>query len=34
MEGKRKDEEDMQDSLVAEEGMIVSFPFTVGPICR
>ena len=27
MEGKRRDEEDMQDSLVLEEGMIVKFPF-------
>ena len=26
MEGKRKDEEDMHDSLVVEEGMIVKFP--------
>ena len=26
MEGKRRDEEDMQDSLVVEEGMIVKFP--------
>ena len=25
MEGKRRDEEDMQDSLVLEEGMIVKF---------
>ena len=26
MEGKRRDEEDLQDSLVVEEGMIVKFP--------
>ena len=26
MEGKRRDEEDMQDSLVVAEGMIVKFP--------
>ena len=26
MEGKRRDEEDMHDSLVMEEGMIVKFP--------
>ena len=26
MEGKRKDEEYMQDSLVVEKGMIVKFP--------
>ena len=26
MEGKRKNAEDMQDSLVVEEGMIVKFP--------
>ena len=26
MEGKRRDEEDMKDSLVVEEGMIVKFP--------
>ena len=26
MEGKRRDEEDMQDSLVLEEGMKVKFP--------
>ena len=25
MEGKRRDDEDMQDSLVVEEGMIVKF---------
>ena len=25
MEGKRRDEEDMQDSLVLEEGMILKF---------
>ena len=27
MEGKRRDEEDMHDSLVVEEGMIVKFPW-------
>ena len=26
MEGKRRDEEDMQDSLVVEEGRMVKFP--------
>ena len=26
MKGKRRDEEDMQDSLVVKEGMIVKFP--------
>ena len=26
MEGKRRDEEDVQDSLVEEEGMKVKFP--------
>ena len=26
MKGKRRDEEDMQDSLVLEEGMILKFP--------
>ena len=26
MEGKRRDEEDIQESLVVEEGMIVNFP--------
>ena len=26
MEGKRRDEEDIQDSLVVEEGMIANFP--------
>ena len=26
MEGKRRDEEDIQDSLVVQEGMIVKFP--------
>ena len=26
MEGKRRDEEDMHDSLVVEEGKIVKFP--------
>ena len=26
MEGKRRDEEDMKDSLVLEEGMILKFP--------
>ena len=26
MEGKRRDEEDIQDSLVVQEGMIVRFP--------
>ena len=27
MKGKRMDEDDMQDSLVVGEGMIVKFPF-------
>ena len=27
MKGKRRDEEDMQDSLVVEDGMIVKFLF-------
>ena len=27
MEGKRRYEKDMQDSLVVEEGMIIKFPF-------
>ena len=26
MEGKKRDEEDMQDSLVVEKGMVVRFP--------
>ena len=26
MKGKRRDEEDMQDRLVVEEGMIIKFP--------
>ena len=26
MEGKRRDEEDIQDSLVVQEGIIVTFP--------
>ena len=29
MEGKRRDAEDMQDSLVVEEGMMVKFPFVL-----
>ena len=27
MKGKRRDEEDMQDSLLVEEGMLFNFPF-------
>ena len=39
MEGKRRDEEDIQDSLVVEEGMMVKFslvPFAtcLGPLQR
>ena len=33
MEGKRRDEKDMQDSLVVEEGMIVKFPFVPFATC-
>ena len=33
MEGKRRVEEDMQDSLVVEEGMIVKFPLVLSAIC-
>ena len=32
MEGKRKDEEDVQDSLVVKEGMIVHFPLVPFPL--
>ena len=32
MEGKRRDEEDMQDSLVVEEGMLFNFPFVPLPL--
>ena len=33
MEGKRRDEEDMQDSLVVQEGMIVKFPLVPFATC-
>ena len=33
MEGNRRDEEDMQDSLLVEEGMIVKFPLVPYAIC-
>ena len=33
MEGKRRDKEDMQDSLVVEEGMIVKFPLLPFATC-
>ena len=32
MEGKRRDDEDMQDSLVVEEGMMVNFPLVPLPL--
>ena len=32
MEGKRRDEEDMQDSLVVEEGMMFKFPLVPLPL--
>ena len=32
MEGKRRDEEDMQDSLVVEEGMMFNFPLVAFPL--
>ena len=32
MEGKRRDEEDMQDSLVVEEGRMVKFPLVPLPL--
>ena len=32
MEGKRRDEEDMQDSLVVEEGMMFNFPLVPLPL--
>ena len=32
MEGNRRDEEDIQDSLVVQESMIVKFP--LGPSCH
>ena len=31
MDGKRRDEEDMQDSLVVEEGRMVKFPLVALP---
>ena len=31
MEGKRRDEEDMQDRLVVGEGIMVNFPLSVHP---
>ena len=31
-EGKRKYEEDMQDSLVLEEGVLVKFPWSLLPL--
>ena len=33
IEGNRRDEEDMQDSLVLEEGMIVKFPLVPFVTC-
>ena len=33
MEGKRRDEEDVQDSLVLEEGMMVKFPLVPFVFC-
>ena len=33
IEGKRRDEEDMQDSLVMEKGMIVKFPVVFFTAC-
>ena len=33
MEGKRRDEEDLQDSLVVEEGMLVKFPLVPLATC-
>ena len=33
MEGKKRDIEDMQDSLVVEEGMIVKFPLVPFATC-
>ena len=32
MAGKRRDEEDMQDSLVVDEGMMVKFPWSLLPL--
>ena len=32
MEGKRRDKEDMQDSLVVEGGMMVNFPLVLLPL--
>ena len=32
MKGKRRDEEDMQDSLVVEEGMMFNFPLVPLPL--
>ena len=32
MEGKRRDEKEMQDSLVVEEGMMVNFPLVPLPL--
>ena len=32
MEGKKRDEEDMQDSLVLEEGMMFNFPLVTLPL--
>ena len=32
MEGKRRDDEDMQDSLVVEEGKMVKFPLVPLPL--
>ena len=34
MEGKRRDEEAMHDSLVVEEGMIVKFPMVLLPLLQ
>ena len=33
MEGKRRDDKDMQDSLVVQEGMIVKFPLVPFSTC-
>ena len=34
IEGKRRDEEDIQDSLVVQEGMIVKFPLVQLPLLQ
>ena len=33
MEGKRRDEEELQDSLVVEEGMMINFPLVPQTTC-